>query len=242
MQAGARGRVFRIHPRVPGLVVVREQAHVRQPHLHRKQFRLAGSGSCEQPVDALQNLQRLILDVAKLAWVGGDAAEINQASVNGDEAYDRNTAGRLGDAVAFRNWRAARIVCSIPQPDSCRRRPGRAADHCHRQPHRAEAVVEANFGIALLAGVNDELKRGSLRKLRVPALRTSIPVVVVHRQGGYLSQAARTFRSCRTLRQAQRSTCGTNLRRRRRAGWRQRLRRTGRFAARSGTALSAAIC
>jgi DNA-binding transcriptional LysR family regulator len=58
-------------------------------------------------------------------------------------------------------------------------------------------LVEANFGIALLAesGVADELKRGSLRKLPVPALRTSIPVAVVHRQGGYLSPAARTFLS-----------------------------------------------
>lgn len=59
-------------------------------------------------------------------------------------------------------------------------------------------LVEANFGIALLAesGVADELRRGTLRKLKVPAaLRTSIPVTVIHRRGAYLSPAARAFLS-----------------------------------------------
>ncbi len=56
-------------------------------------------------------------------------------------------------------------------------------------------LVEANFGIALLAesGVTEELKRGTLKKLRVPALRASIPVVLVHRRHGYLSASARNF-------------------------------------------------
>jgi len=46
-------------------------------------------------------------------------------------------------------------------------------------------LVEANFGIALLAesGVADELKRGTLRRLNVPALRTPILVMVIHRRG-----------------------------------------------------------
>jgi len=59
-------------------------------------------------------------------------------------------------------------------------------------------LVEANFGIALLAesGVADELRRGTLRKLKVPAaLRTSIPVTAIHRRGAYLSPAARAFLS-----------------------------------------------
>jgi DNA-binding transcriptional LysR family regulator len=58
-------------------------------------------------------------------------------------------------------------------------------------------LVEANFGIALLAesGVEEETKAGTLKKLNVPALRASIPVTVVYRKNGYLSGAARFFLS-----------------------------------------------
>ena len=56
-------------------------------------------------------------------------------------------------------------------------------------------LVEANFGIALLAesGIEEETKAGTLKKLNVPALRASIPVTVVYRKNGYLSGAAQSF-------------------------------------------------
>ena len=58
-------------------------------------------------------------------------------------------------------------------------------------------LVEANFGIALLAesGVAEELKRGTLRKLKVAALRASIPVTVIYQRDGYLGAAARNLLS-----------------------------------------------
>jgi DNA-binding transcriptional LysR family regulator len=61
-------------------------------------------------------------------------------------------------------------------------------------------LVESNFGIALLAesAVADELKRGTLANLSVPALRTSIPVTVIYRRDGYLSPSARAFLSLMT--------------------------------------------
>jgi DNA-binding transcriptional LysR family regulator len=58
-------------------------------------------------------------------------------------------------------------------------------------------LVEANFGIALLAesGIEEEMKAGTLKKLNVPALQASVPVTVVYRKNGYLSGAARGFLS-----------------------------------------------
>jgi DNA-binding transcriptional LysR family regulator len=55
--------------------------------------------------------------------------------------------------------------------------------------------VEANLGIAFLAenGVEEELRRGALKKLNLPELTTSIPITVVHRRGGYLSPACQTL-------------------------------------------------
>jgi len=54
-------------------------------------------------------------------------------------------------------------------------------------------MVEAGFGLALLSAssVDEELRRGSLRALRAPALRATIPIVLIHRRRGYLGAAAR---------------------------------------------------
>jgi DNA-binding transcriptional LysR family regulator len=53
-------------------------------------------------------------------------------------------------------------------------------------------LAQAGFGLALVpeSSVRDELRRGVLVELDVPAMRTAIPVVAVHRRNGYLSPAA----------------------------------------------------
>lgn len=54
-------------------------------------------------------------------------------------------------------------------------------------------LVEAGFGVALVpaSSVREELSRGSLRALDVPAMRASIDVALIHRAGAFLSRAAR---------------------------------------------------
>jgi DNA-binding transcriptional LysR family regulator len=54
-------------------------------------------------------------------------------------------------------------------------------------------MVEAGFGLALLpeSCVDEELRAGTLRTLRVPALHAITPVVLIHRRRAYLSGAAR---------------------------------------------------
>ena len=54
-------------------------------------------------------------------------------------------------------------------------------------------MVEAGFGLALLpeSSVDEELRTGTLRVLKVAAMRVTIPVVLVHRRRAYLSGAAR---------------------------------------------------
>jgi DNA-binding transcriptional LysR family regulator len=56
-------------------------------------------------------------------------------------------------------------------------------------------LVEAGFGIALMpaSSVREELRLGALRTIDVPALRTEVPIVVLHRRAGYLSAAARAL-------------------------------------------------
>ena len=56
-------------------------------------------------------------------------------------------------------------------------------------------MVEAGFGLALLpeSSVDEELRAGTLRALRIPALRVTIPVVLIHRRRAYLSGAARAL-------------------------------------------------
>jgi DNA-binding transcriptional LysR family regulator len=53
-------------------------------------------------------------------------------------------------------------------------------------------LAQAGFGLALVpeSSVGDELRRGVLVELDVPAMRTTIPIVAVHRRNGYLSTAA----------------------------------------------------
>ena len=56
-------------------------------------------------------------------------------------------------------------------------------------------MVEAGFGLALLpaSSVDEELRSGALRVLRIPALRATVPVVLIHRRRAYLSGAARAL-------------------------------------------------
>ncbi len=56
-------------------------------------------------------------------------------------------------------------------------------------------LVEAGFGIALVpeSSVRDEVRLGAVKALDAPALRTTVPVTVIHRRKGYLSPAARAL-------------------------------------------------
>lgn len=54
-------------------------------------------------------------------------------------------------------------------------------------------MVEAGFGLALLpeSSVDEEVRAGTLRVLKVAAMRVTIPVVLIHRRRAYLSAATR---------------------------------------------------
>ena len=54
-------------------------------------------------------------------------------------------------------------------------------------------MVEAGSGLALLpeSSVEEELRAGTLRALRVPAIRVTLAVEVIHRRRAYLSAAVR---------------------------------------------------
>jgi DNA-binding transcriptional LysR family regulator len=56
-------------------------------------------------------------------------------------------------------------------------------------------LAQAGFGLAVVpeSSVRDELRRGVLVELDVPAMRTEIPIFAVHRRNGYLSTAAATL-------------------------------------------------
>jgi DNA-binding transcriptional LysR family regulator len=56
-------------------------------------------------------------------------------------------------------------------------------------------MVEADFGLALLpeSSVDEELRTGTLRELRLAGQRVTIPVFLIHRRGRYLSGAARAL-------------------------------------------------
>ncbi len=56
-------------------------------------------------------------------------------------------------------------------------------------------MVEAGFGLALLpvSSVDEELRAGTLRALRLPAMRVTTPVALIHRRRAYLSGAARAL-------------------------------------------------
>src|SRR5215472_10908820 len=54
-------------------------------------------------------------------------------------------------------------------------------------------LAQAGFGLALVpeSSVRDELRRRVLVALDIPPMRTTIPIVAVHRRNGYLSSAAK---------------------------------------------------
>lgn len=56
-------------------------------------------------------------------------------------------------------------------------------------------LIEANFGIGLLpaCSVAEEIRSGQLKTLSVVDIKTSVPVVLVRRKGGYVNKAAATL-------------------------------------------------
>jgi DNA-binding transcriptional LysR family regulator len=56
-------------------------------------------------------------------------------------------------------------------------------------------MVEAGFGLALLpaSSVDEELRTGTLRRLRIPGMQASLPVVLIHRRRAFLSGATRAL-------------------------------------------------
>ena len=56
-------------------------------------------------------------------------------------------------------------------------------------------MVEAGFGLALLpeSSVDEELRAGTLRRLRVPGMRVTIPVALIHRRRAFQSGATRAL-------------------------------------------------
>ncbi len=54
-------------------------------------------------------------------------------------------------------------------------------------------LIEADFGLGLLpiSAVEEELRLGSLRRLLISQIETTVPIVLIHRRDGYLSPAAR---------------------------------------------------
>ena len=56
-------------------------------------------------------------------------------------------------------------------------------------------LIEAGFGIGLLpeSSVQEELHLGTLARLGIPEIETTVPVVVLYRKKGYLSKAARSL-------------------------------------------------
>jgi len=61
-------------------------------------------------------------------------------------------------------------------------------------------MVEAGFGLALLSesAVDEELRTGTLRALRIPSMRVTIAVVLIHRRRAYQSGATRALVSLLT--------------------------------------------
>ncbi|HEY6177628.1 MAG TPA: substrate-binding domain-containing protein, partial [Kofleriaceae bacterium] len=56
-------------------------------------------------------------------------------------------------------------------------------------------MVEAGFGLAVLpaSSVDEELRTGTLRRLRIAALHATIPIALIHRRRGFLSGATRAL-------------------------------------------------
>jgi DNA-binding transcriptional LysR family regulator len=56
-------------------------------------------------------------------------------------------------------------------------------------------MVEAGFGLAMLpvSSVEEEIRAGTLCAMRLPAMRVTVPVVLIHRRRAYLSGAAQAL-------------------------------------------------
>jgi DNA-binding transcriptional LysR family regulator len=63
-------------------------------------------------------------------------------------------------------------------------------------------LAQAGFGVALVpeSSVRDELRQGVLVALDIPAMRTSIPIMALHRRHGHLSTAAQALLALLTAR------------------------------------------
>jgi DNA-binding transcriptional LysR family regulator len=71
-----------------------------------------------------------------------------------------------------------------------------AADVLHIDSLTAQKrMVEAGFGLALLpeSSVADELRAGTLRALRISAMRATIPIVLLHRRRAFQSGAVKAL-------------------------------------------------
>ncbi len=56
-------------------------------------------------------------------------------------------------------------------------------------------MVEAGFGLALMpaSAVDEELRAGTLRELRAPAVRATLPIVLIHRRSAFQSGATQAL-------------------------------------------------
>jgi DNA-binding transcriptional LysR family regulator len=56
-------------------------------------------------------------------------------------------------------------------------------------------MVEAGFGLALRpeSSIDEERRAGTLQVMNVPAMRVTMPVVLIHRRRAYLAAAARAL-------------------------------------------------
>jgi len=56
-------------------------------------------------------------------------------------------------------------------------------------------MVEAGFGLALLpeSGIDEELRAGTLRALRAPAMRVTAPVALIRRRRAFQSGATQAL-------------------------------------------------
>ncbi|UYN97516.1 MAG: LysR family transcriptional regulator [Enhydrobacter sp.] len=63
-------------------------------------------------------------------------------------------------------------------------------------------LAQAGFGLALVpeSSVRDELRQETLVALDIPAMRTTVPITVLHRRKGYLSPAAQVLLGLLTMR------------------------------------------
>jgi len=99
LDAGADGRILRIHPLVPGQVVLAEQPNIGQPHLRGQRPRLIRPGALEQLIDPLERELGLGRDVP--ARVAGDPADVHPIAVGDGATDDWPVVRLLGDEVAF---------------------------------------------------------------------------------------------------------------------------------------------